>query len=468
MDAIKLRGIYTTAIAAILVSHGFKIAQPSKVTAERIGESHVTNEAPQAVIIDKADKQGIRIRGLKEVVDKAAEAILEELGDAIVRRYSPGLYSVYAGVVKERREDVYIVELEGGKGILKCREEYSEGQKVLVCVVRPGFAGSAPHLSTQVRVTGRYAYLIRGGRITVSEWIKGWRRGELLNLGRMLKPAGWGIKWRSSAERAKTTELVEEIASLKKRAEELIRRFDEAAGASLLMEGEQVIEMEFPRDVKLKLDEKRGEVAVTVRGHHRLKAAGPKFSALVDLAEELLKKLDVRRELEQILERKLEEWLEKGGNLLIEHSTLKGNVYKLGPGKVQEVNHSQGKIVVLRQFKGRGRYDGLDVPKEEGDYGLTEISLNGWTTTTRYFSKEGELKGIYVNINTPPELYPGRIRYVDLCIDVVKVPGSPAKIIDREELESYWKLGVIGEKLYRKALQEAQKVMERLEAQPLE
>ena len=108
-------------------------------------------------------------------------------------------------------------------------------------------------------------------------------------------------------------------------------------------------------------------------------------------------------------------------------------------------------IEIGRFIKSSGMYDGLEVPREPGDYVITTIPIGKWWLRHEYYSSKGELKGVYYNVNTPPEILANAIRYVDLEVDVVLWPDGKYKIIDLEELESAYDMGIISETLMEKA-----------------
>ena len=66
------------------------------------------------------------------------------------------------------------------------------------------------------------------------------------------------------------------------------------------------------------------------------------------------------------------------------------------------------------------------------------------------------------NINTPVEFYNDRIRYVDLEIDVVRLPGGKAEIIDEDVLERRFLEGSVTETLKDAALKAAAEMKSRL------
>ena len=127
-------------------------------------------------------------------------------------------------------------------------------------------------------------------------------------------------------------------------------------------------------------------------------------------------------------------------------------------GRVVETN-PRG-LVIRRQFRHTSRKlkllqdypEGVEVPRDEGDYALTEVIPGSMTLVTQYYSRNDELKGTYLNINTGVELYPsngsgpGRIRYVDLEIDVIKTPfeeNGRVRVIDQHLLKRAVQRGFI-------------------------
>jgi predicted RNA-binding protein associated with RNAse of E/G family len=108
--------------------------------------------------------------------------------------------------------------------------------------------------------------------------------------------------------------------------------------------------------------------------------------------------------------------------------------------------------------------EGVEVPRSEGDYALTQVEPGALTLVTDYYSKEGTLKGTYVNINTGIEIYPsngsnpGRIRYVDLEIDVVAPKQGETRIIDQHLLKRAVQRGFITQEMADQARAKAKSV----------
>lgn len=88
--------------------------------------------------------------------------------------------------------------------------------------------------------------------------------------------------------------------------------------------------------------------------------------------------------------------------------------------------------------------------------------MGEFKTETRYYSKEGKFKGAYINFNTPVELYPSKIRYTDLEVDICVLPGSNIKILDMEMLERAASELVITRKLFEKIKTKVNKIQYRI------
>lgn len=225
-------------------------------------------------------------------------------------------------------------------------------------------------------------------------------------------------------------------------------------------EEEQVVfDIEFPGATKAVLDGLRARVLPTMRNHHRLRIIASEYLDLIEREVERAPHRQNRLERE-FMNRFLYQPLKKHGMVLLEHVKPEGEILKLREGEI--VSLGEGKLIVRRLFQ-QGRYDGLDLAIEPGDYGITEVIEDAWSLRHRYFSKGGELRGEYSNINTPIELYPDRIRYVDLHVDVVRRGKEAPKIIDQEKLESITRKGLISHRLQKKAIEVSRHLLDQLE-----
>jgi hypothetical protein len=238
-------------------------------------------------------------------------------------------------------------------------------------------------------------------------------------------------------------------------------------------DAELIDELETPRELsrawlelggasKEGLDGLRASVVPTLARHHRLRILHPK---ILERAENQLgKRPKLKSDLEKALFQEAILFpLRKADGVRLEHIKIKGKPVR--PRKGTVVEGKESRMVIKRSFS-QGRYDGLDLPIEGGDYGLTEVEEGAWRLRHSYFSKDGRLKGEYYNINTPVELYPYGARYIDLEIDVVRRAGESPFIVDREDLALLVKEGKISGLLEKKAVEEAEQVMREMQRIP--
>jgi len=231
-------------------------------------------------------------------------------------------------------------------------------------------------------------------------------------------------------------------------------------GSFQIHPGHALYDLEFPCGSKLALDSFRNKVLPTVDGHHQLKLVAS------DKVEEAEIRLRDSPEKRSEISRKLREELvyrqnQVGGTMQIEHVKPNGEIVRLTEGKI--MGFAKSTLVLKRMFSGgRSIYDGLGVSKEKGDYAITEAEENSWKLEHAYFAADGRPKGEIYNVNTPIEFYPGRIRYVDLEVDVVRTAGGKPRITDRDKLDEAVQKGFVSENLAANAIATAEAIVKLL------
>ncbi|MGQ9459641.1 MAG: DUF402 domain-containing protein [Candidatus Bathyarchaeaceae archaeon] len=227
-----------------------------------------------------------------------------------------------------------------------------------------------------------------------------------------------------------------------------------------LLEGSHHAVVEFPALSKKKLDETRRLVTPTMDGHHYYKACGGGISSAVDMAEKLLERGGPREEVEKLLQQTIMvEYSALGSVISIQHVKLDGKVFHLGKALIEAYNHHESLIRLRRVFEKKGIYDGLRTEKEPGDYAVTEAKIGEWHFKTDYFSKDSRYKGTYININTPIELYPHGIRYIDLEVDICIWPNGRVAKLDEEKLKEAMAEGIITQKLVKIVEEKLREIM---------
>ena len=223
------------------------------------------------------------------------------------------------------------------------------------------------------------------------------------------------------------------------------------------------IDVEFPSLSKKKLDEIRSAIVPTLSGHHYYKACGGKIAGMLEMAEKLLESGYPPKETEGIFKECVSrEYPHENSKISIEHVKINGRIFNLGEAHMAEFNESEKHMKLIRVFSSQGVYDGLNVPKEPGDYAVTTLRIGDWFLRTSYFSRDGEYKGTYVNINTPIELYPTKIRYVDLEVDICMWPDGRTRKIDFEKLDKFAQMCYISKRLKDIVYEKAKELMNSL------
>lgn len=452
----RIRGIYATSLTKLLLDEGFKPTQCSKTLLSRFNVEPLT-VPPDVDVYDTERRDGVVVEGRREAVERAVKAMEDRLDDVVVRELKPGVNAVVKGVVKGQGEEGSLVDLGGQVGVVP-GQRLREGEEVVVTVVKCR-EGGPPILSLGPRVVGAYAKLLPGDRVSLSSGIKKGSRkaSELYSLGRMVRPQGWGLRWRRSAMYVDFETLIGEVRELERRAEELMRMVEGAKAPSTIVEGDAVYVATMYGASRRRLDELRGQVVSTMPRHHTFKSWGKAFAFMVDVLESIGGGLDVMSRASDLM---FERAMRMRGQVEIVHVKPNGEVLSLRPGRVIGVRG--GEVRLLRRFKGGGVYDGLGEPREGGDYGITTFREGSWWYSTAYYSRDGKLKGVYFNVSTPPEFKPGVVRYLDLCVDVVWSPRAGVKVVDEEEVEAMVEAGHLSRRLADKAISVAHELAEEL------
>lgn len=456
----NIRGIYTTALTKLLLDHGFEIVNPSLTIKRRFG-LHDNPAPPDLKIKDRYDMQGVRVLGTIEAVNKFYSILQSSFEDVITRKWPISVDGIYRGNVVD--SDEYGVYVDVGNSIVgrvpKSEIAYANEKQLTVQVERKRIGAKQPLFTTNLKIVGNYAILAQNSKVGVSLKIQDLhKRAELYAFGKSVAPNGWGIIWREKAANQSREVLEKEIRTLFGRLETLKEKMASSAEApQLLVDGLYFMDVEFPYFSKEKMDKLRAFAAPTLDGHHFYKSCGGKVSSTLEMAERLLEEGKAQEEIEKSFkEQILYEFPEEDSVVEIEHVKLSGIVFHLGKATIEAINDNELKY--RRIMRSNGFYDGLGVKKEAGDIALSEAKLGEWCITTKYFSSNGELKGTYVNLNTPVEIYPHAIRYMDLEIDVCIQPNGTVQVLDLEKLEKALEKGFISKGLFETVREKADEI----------
>lgn len=466
MYKYRVRGIYATAIARLLMDKGCELVDLSQQLAERLGMERRCGEAPDATIKVTRDPNRVLVVGFRDAVKHFLEHVVKEVPGVLTRFIEVGPYSTIKTRVVRREGVTCYVDTPLGEGMLQDPQCY-EGEELLVHLVKVPIEGRGPVVVRRgATAVGGYAMVMKSGRPVVfySEFIKDLeRRAELHVLAQQAVREGLSVKWRSSAREASSDRLAEELRALSRRIGEIEERGRSAKPGTVVEIGESIAMLELSSIAKRFLDSVRRKVLPTAPLHHELKACGSVLSDVVDLVD-AISGYAPPEAVEKGIVRFLAERIRGLGRFTIEHRKPDGELFRIGPVEVAKVELKDGSVEIVgwREVRSQGVYDGLGVAKEPGDRIETRVVWGEWFVIHRYYSRDGRLKGVYVNINTPPELCPdGTVRYVDLYVDAVYVAESgEARVIDEELLREALSKRLVSEELYRGALEKARDAVE--------
>lgn len=436
----RIRGIYATALTKLLVDHGFEIVQASEVIKERFSlEEEI--EYYDIDIKDRDDRQGVKVKGIRDALEEFQRIARRKLFDCVIKWWKFPLDGVYVGKVLTIRNGIAYIDIGGTYGTLKVYEKLNlkPMDKVIVQVDKEHPGLSHPRLTYGVRVPGKYIVLIERPVVKISRKIHDEEaRRKLKELGEKIVTDGLGIIWRSSAVNKPEELLEREYVELKRIRDEILRKASEADKPQLIWSKTYYFEALLPGYSKMVLDEIRRQVTPTIPYHHMYKASSRIICQFVDMAENLLKKgLEMDEVYSRFLETIDKYCFNVDDTITIYHIKYSGEVIKLGPARVLDISEKRDQVTVRREILGKGLYDGLNIEKKPGDYAITTLKLGEWFYETKYYRKNGEYIGSYININTPVEFHVNSIRYFDLEIDIAKLGDGEARICD---VDSFIKL----------------------------
>ncbi|MET1101427.1 MAG: DUF402 domain-containing protein [Pyrodictiaceae archaeon] len=452
---VRIRGVYSTALTKLLLENGFQIVQASRIIAERLGIPQLALPADVTIKTDR-DSDEITIIGYSMHVDRVRSVLQESIRySAYLRSKLPLHATVVAKIVGRTNRGECRARVGDVEAILEGVTECKSGETITAFVRRTGLReGELVRLVPGVEIIGDYAIVSKPamtnahGKVTISEHIRSaQKRAELLSLSAEYTAKGYSIHWRSSASIADANTLSQHLRELVERLKDIEEKGHDTSEV-VLTTGEDIVVV-IPSSIDKKvLDDIRAKVVPTAPFHHMLKSSGlEELTAIADFADKIIEKAP---HMKPIIAKAITSYiawrLRERSRLPIYHVTLGGKIIRLGEAEVQAVEQEEENLTLLlkRVVKTPGVYNGLNINKEPGDYIITTVSTNKWYLIHQYYSSEGELKGTYININTPPEITTGYIKYIDLEIDIIKKPDERPKLIDMDKLINAIKTGVIG------------------------
>lgn len=477
--AVRVRGIYATALTRLLLDAGREVVDASPPIRRRF-DAAFGDEPPDVRIETTADRQGVGVHGDPEAVGSLRERlggvgldaltwtdptppgtvldgeVTETLGGGAVVRLRVG-----AGADDSEGSDAATAEGYLPYGSVDDRVETGDPVRVRVDESAAPWTDRRPELGGSLRAGGGLVALEPGSgtRVDVRNDEAARELAGMLDLLGLEPPDGWRAVWKPPAVDAGTEALEAGLERAVAAAEGLDDAVDAAGGIGVLDDAALVRDepvaspnagawVWFGRESRFALDDRRREATATMPGHHRVKAGSADASAGVDLAEALCDPdPDAAFPFGVVTDAF---GPSEGEAIRIDHGKPDGRLFALGEATVTGVD-ADGSVAVEREMTGGGTYDGLGTPREAGDVAETSLKEGRWWYPTTYRGRDGTVRGTYVNVCTPVEVFPGAARYVDLHVDVVKRPDGTVERVDDDELRDAEAAGDVPAPLAEKA-----------------
>ena len=483
----RVRGIYATALTRLVLEGDHAVVDASRPIRRRFDATFPV-EPPEVTVSTTDDRQGVGIAGDPDAIAPLRDLIADVGIDALAWADPTPVGTVLDGNVAETLGGGAVLELavgadDGGspddesdsddsvEGYLPyervdARIETGDRVRAQVRASAPPWASRRPELDTELRVGTGFVTVEPGSgtRVDVRDDEAARELAGMTDLLGIEPPDGWRAVWGPAAldadVEALEAGLERGVADAERLAEavgtdgrgdpaDLGRLTDPSAMRSEpLARPNAGVWVWFGRESRFALDAVRREVTATMPGHHRIKAGSESASAGVDFAEAIR---DPGPDAEFPFAAVRDSFgPNEGDRLRLEHGKPDGRLITLGEGDVTAVD-DDGSVVVERAMTPGGRYDELGTRREAGDVAVTSLKEGRWWYPTTYRAADETVKGTYVNVCTPVEVFPDAARYVDLHVDVVKHADGTVERVDDGILDASVAAGDTPEALAGKA-----------------
>jgi hypothetical protein len=474
MVALRIRGLYAAALTQIFCQDNtWDMVQPSEDVRTRI-DYPWRMDSPEVDIDDEPDERGqrdtLRLSGPSEAVGQALSCLRQTCFDAIARPEQSEVGALYMGLVGiisriRRQALVYLGEARAGLLPLHLEDQdLKVGAYLPVRIAAPApEGGDRPELSRVLTIPGQYVVLTAAPSVRLSKQITDTQQRERLqHLGEAQETGGWGIIWRTAAQHMPDEVLVQEIQQLAPEAHKLRQRLQGATRVGRVRGGEVVWHVFMPGHAKAVCDTLRAQMMPTLPGHHKYKARGDVYGAIVDALEKELPAEVLRSRTAHLSVlasiNAMQAPIQPSLRLLLRAPT--GQL--IDQGEVQRVAYDvdAGWVEVRRTIRHKEDYPrGLRLTRQRGDYTVTRFQEGSWTYLTRFYAQNQVWQGDYAGMTTPIAIFSDHIHLVDLHVAVVRSREQTPQLVGLDALRSLQEQDIVSTALVQKVQEEGEALL---------
>lgn len=458
----RVRGIYSTAISKILHDNGVELVDVTPSIASRLKVSENRGLPADVTVKTENDNPSqLIVIGFPEAVGEVADILEMNIPDMLVFKPLAGLYTTFKTSILGHGGRECVAQSPWGKATLVDYKECVQGKETPVTTIKLITNGSEKIVvSENIRVVGKYAIVGRGSSVTFSHFIRSKDRiTQLIEISSKYVREGYSIRWRSNSDEADLSEVMAELAELTEKYSKLLETARRAPLLKVVYEGESARFYELTYSSKLYLDRVRKEICPTIHMHHIFRSCN-RDASLVGLLDNLSSRMPSDEEVRIVTEWLLNE-LSEVSEVIVEHKKVWGKTIFMKSVIDKVLNEDGPTLQLKRVFRTHGIYDGLKVSKEIGDTALMSVKAGSSHIIHKYFSRNGRLKGVYVNFNTPAEIHhSGKVYYVDLDVDLVRHEKDGCKIIDTDGFRKLLAEGIVTQGILEKLIRDFDKVFQ--------
>ena len=223
--------------------------------------------------------------------------------------------------------------------------------------------------------------------------------------------------------------------------------------------GSQVV---LPGHAKAVCDTLRTEIMSTLPGHHKYRAQGDVYGAIVDALEKELppEVLHTRTASLNVLSSIDAMQLPIQERLRFVVRDLAGSSAEVGAGQRLTYDLEAGWVDVREAILRPQDYPpDLHLDKQPGDYAVTRFQEGRWHYVTRFYGRDGTWKADYASITTPIAIFSDQLHLNNLHVTVKHSPLQPPTLSGLEALQDLQRQRVVSAALVHRVQAEGEALL---------